>query len=74
MYRPSRAAAQGPPGLPLKGPLHWGGRVFQVGWRGRGYLGEVTWGKTPGGEVTWGEASWREGTGEVLWQMTLVPR
>ena len=79
MYRLSRAAAQGPPGLPLKGPLHWGRRAFQVGWRGRGYLGEVTWGrlpggKTPGGEVTWGEVSWQEGTGEVLWQMTLVSR
>ena len=48
MYRLSRAAAQGPPGLPLKGPLHWGRRAFQVGWRGRGYLGEVTW-----GEDTW---------------------
>ena len=56
VYRLSRAAAQGPLGLRLKGPLHWGGRVFQVGWRGRRYLEEVTW----------GEVSWQEGTGEVL--------
>lgn len=71
VYRLSRAVAQGPPRLPLKGPLHWGGRVFQVGWRGRRYLEEVTWGRSPGGktaggEITWGEVSWQEGTGEVL--------